>query len=294
MLIAEDGEGPAADKLLLEKPDGLLMPYATRMFYCMGLLFLMLFGLSVAHFRRQKSFTNMFDQMNSSMEDFTLHIRGLPRCMNNEGTVKALLEQQLDCAGDIIGVSIGYDLTDPGTRDQVFDMFEHRIARADAGFHLMGHALTKDGWGYEPKLAKREQLDGEADRNKFRKLWDEGLLEGSGHAFVVFATKAAVSAARLKYRGFFVSSEVTFTAQQLAHPQLQFLRGERARLARKHEQIIPQNLSEMRTEQHIFREMRSEMSRFVTPEAIATSRSLPPDLCQLRVLSQFGPDVFQT
>lgn len=57
----------------------------------------------------------------------------------------------------------------------------------------------------------------------------QGQLEGSGHAFVVFATKAAASAAKVKYRGLTVHSLVSFSGKELADKQLQFLYGPEAK-----------------------------------------------------------------
>jgi len=280
-ITAESHAGVAVNSL----PDDALLAYSERMFYSLGALFVILYVFSVCHFVRQQQFVREFDNGNSSMADFALHIRGLPRDMISEGRLKALVEKQMDCPGEVVGVSIGYDLSDAETRDRVFNMIENRVVRADVGFYMLGNDLSKHGWGYEPSLAKKEQLDAQKDRETFRQLWDERRLQGSGHAFVVFKQKAFVSAANQRFRGFWVQSEVTLTAQELMDPQFNFLRDRGAQLEGRLRDHTMQNSLESRkfvvNAKEIFVRHQRFLAgtRFYDPDSVRPGKPIVVETC---------------
>mmetsp|Transcript_61042 Transcript_61042/g.176813 ORF Transcript_61042/g.176813 Transcript_61042/m.176813 type:complete len:944 (-) Transcript_61042:67-2898(-) len=209
---SESNEGREAFQKLKSRD---LENYAEDMFIAISFLYVLLLTVSLYHYYRQRKFVGEFDAGNSCMRDFSIHFRSLPRDMVEEGRLKAIVEQQFQCKGEVLGVSIGYDLSKPDVGSKVFDMVEHRLVLADVEYHEKQMPLHAQGWGYPSKLAKEDHMDMSRDRKEFRKMWDDGKLQSSGHAFVVFKKKGYCSAAQYKYRAMWIHTTIIPTAAEV-------------------------------------------------------------------------------
>lgn len=271
--------------------------YGETMFFALGGVYILQFILAMAHFMRQFNFVKQFDSGNSCMRDFTLHLRGLPRSMTHEGKLKEIVERQFNCKGEVKGVSIGYDLSKPEVGSKVFDMFEHRMVRADVAFYCanLDSPMVKAGWGYPPHLAKREQLDTIGDRKKFRELWDSGVLQCSGHAFVVFKSKSILNAIESKYRGMWVQSKIRPTEAEVRELQKPNMLSKDFKGRYRDEMVEPDHKTQERTFRFITEDIRIggnllfAGARFYNAETLAAGEEILTESCAVVVDDTLEP-----
>jgi len=206
--------------------------YAESMFYGLGFLYCTLVLVSQVHARMQRSFSKWFDITNSTMNDYTLELRGVPVSMVHEEDLRHLVERNLQCAGQVVGVSIAYDLAQPEVQNTIWKLYEHAIVQSDVEFFNLGQTDMKDlkdpiavakatrnrdftlmGFGYSPNLAFGDQLDKQADEKMFKTLWDcqPRKLRGSGRAYIVFKSKSSLDATSMRFNGFWATEVMTAT-----------------------------------------------------------------------------------
>jgi len=185
-----------------------LAAYAEYMFYACGGLYFVLLALAIWYSSFQRKFKRDFETANSTMSDYTLEIAGLSKKHIDETKLMRCVEKHLLCPGQLLGVSIAYDLRGE-LNGQVFDMLERRFINEDVRFHREGSDLAQAGWGYEDHLARAEHLDEDADARLFQQMWDEQKFKGSGSAFVVFKSKSQADAVRMKFTGLWMEDTIT-------------------------------------------------------------------------------------
>lgn len=183
--------------------------YADCMFYSLGILYVLLTVICVRHAITQRNFQKYFDIINSSMDDYTMMLSGLPRSYTSEREMKTMVEKDLACKGEVLGVSIAYDLSDEAVRSSIWDLIEGRIVAEDVAFKANNAEMSQIGWGYDKILAKPRHLNWEEQKKTFLDLKKRGKLRGSGHAFVVFKRKSHLDNTRMKYKGMWASIKVT-------------------------------------------------------------------------------------
>jgi len=192
---------------LIEFEDKELLDYAWGMFVGMGLLYLILFAFSLMYAYGSHEFSRHFNQFSSCMEDFTVSVFRLPVDETNETQVRHMVEKQLNCPGEILGVSIAYNVADATVQGTINRLIENRIARAEVEYCERGTALAKEfGFGYPANLARDEVFNELDDQKEFEELYRSGKLRGSGKAFIVFKRKSACSAIKAQFQGFWVRS----------------------------------------------------------------------------------------
>lgn len=169
-------------------------------------LYVALLLISWLHAVCQKRWRTLFDMRNTTMADYSLHLWGLPRSETSEAALQAWLEKCF--ARPVVGVSIGYDLHDPAVPDMdntIWGMKERLVVRMDTS---LSTDAAKAGFGYPEVLADPEDLA----RARGRDMEDFSSivkrLQGSGHAWVVFRSKADADFVRRTWRGIWVETEV--------------------------------------------------------------------------------------
>lgn len=145
-----------------------------------------------------------FDRNMSTMQDFTLELKGLPKSFTNEKDLLDQLMKRFELEdSDIAGVSIGYNLTLPGLYDAVDEMMTGVLELVENTFQQKNKTL-------EDQLAEIFEHEdyGKRTQTLQRLMKEEKQLQGSGRAFVVFTSKEKHDKVHKVSCGFWLEAEV--------------------------------------------------------------------------------------
>jgi hypothetical protein len=157
-----------------------------------------------------------FDQANSTMSDFAVHIKGLPENFVDEEKLLALLKKTFgDCGVEPIGVSICYDQRHLGSR--IDDMLERLITESDIELYEDLHSSDAEeclgpgesSFGYGAKLVDERHRRSD-DEEKAELSGILKTMRGGGSAYAVFKYKSQAARVCLMYNGFWLEDSLTF------------------------------------------------------------------------------------
>eukprot|EP00440_Ansanella_granifera_P054450 gb/GFBE01059022.1/.p1 GENE.gb/GFBE01059022.1/~~gb/GFBE01059022.1/.p1 ORF type:complete len:1047 (+),score=261.67 gb/GFBE01059022.1/:1-3141(+) len=166
----------------------ILVDFAEKRVWFCGILYAVLFVISLWFASHQKRWSDRFDAVNITMSDFCLLLTGLPCEETNEVHLKKWAQQELDKLKstsdklEVEGVSICYDYRDK--QDDVNGMLERFCTKEEID---LGVKLVDDEAQDDAKELERLRSQLAEDREKALS-WFEGAnkLKSTGKAFLIF------------------------------------------------------------------------------------------------------------
>lgn len=175
----------------MEERERVAMHFAALLRDNLFLLYWAMLVMASLHAEGQKRWRAHFDRTNSTVEDFTLSLRGLPRSITSEAEVQQCLEKALGALGASLGglskrVDAGGRENGPevgrGDRPKIWqsDSDEHRCTRCFS-MHRSRTLRSRADPFHRPSLWAGSARDHEALLRRIAKLRLHRFLSESGH-----------------------------------------------------------------------------------------------------------------